>query len=108
MKPEIAKHWKKAFENFDDAKLAFENGQLDSIIKEKLWASIVHGQAMTRHLRANGEESLIAASIAIESRSQLEQLSIKQAFEKVLKALREYRNLVPDEYNLPLPTGLQK
>ena len=108
MNPKIAKCWNEALKSFDDAKVALKNGQPDSDIIKKLWMAIYHGQNITKLLETGGEESLIAAGTAIESLSQLERLNTRQAFDKVLQALREYRNLVPDEYNLPLPTGLDK
>jgi len=106
MNPEIAKYWNKALEAFNTAKTDFENGEPDSEVKKVLWMAVNYGQFMTRHLNIGGEESIIAAGTAIESLSQLERLDIRQAFNKVLQALKEYRNLIPDEYNLPLPTGI--
>ena len=108
MNPEIAKYWNEALKNFNDAKVAFKKGGSDSDIIKKLWTATSNGQFMIRKLNQGGEESLIAAGTAIETLSQLERLNTKQAFGKVLQALREYRNLVPDEYNLPLPIGLDK
>ena len=106
MNPEIAKYWNKALEAFNTAKTNFENGEPDSEVKKVLWMAVSHGQFITRHLNIGGEESTIAAGTAIENLSQLERLDIRQAFDKVLKALKEYHNLIPDEYNLPLPTGI--
>jgi hypothetical protein len=106
--PEIAKYWDEALKAFNVAKVAFANRESDSCIIKNLWTAIVNGQLMTRQLNPHNEESMIAAGIAIESLSQLKQLGIKQAFNKVLQALTDYRNLVPNEYNLPLPIGLGK
>jgi ABC-type microcin C transport system duplicated ATPase subunit YejF len=108
MNPEIAKYWNEALNYYNDAKVAFKKGESDSVVKEKLWGSITYGHLMTRLLNPTGEESVISAGTALDSLSQLECLGIRQAFNKVLQALKEYRNLVPDEYNLPLPTGLDK
>jgi len=106
--PEIAKYWEKALAAFNTAKADFGNGKPASEVKKALWMAVVYGQIMTRHLNLGGEESIIAAGTATESLSQLERLSTRQSFDKVLQDLKEYCNLVPDEYNLPLPTGLHK
>ena len=108
MNPEIAKHWENALNSFDDAKVAFQKGDSDHEIKKMLWMSVFHGMSMTKQLKTGGEESLIAGGIALDNLSQVEQLDTKQAFDKVLQALRGHHNLVPDGYNLPLPTGLDK
>jgi len=108
MNPEIAKYWNEALKSFDDAKVAFKKGKSDHDIKKKLSMAICHGQIMTRHLKTGGEEHLISVETAVKSMDNLEKFSIDHAFAVTLQALREYRNLVPDEYNLPLPTGLNK
>lgn len=108
MNPEIAKYWNEALKDYNDAKVAFKNDESDSIIKEKLWMAICNGQLMTSLLNSTGEESLISAGTALESLSQLERLGTRQAFIKVLQALKEYRNLVTNEYNLPVPTDLER
>ncbi len=108
MNPEIAKHWENALESFEDAKVAFKKGGPDHEIKGMLWMSVFHGMSMTKQLETGGEESLIAAGIGLENLRQVEQLDTRQAFDKVLQALRGYCNLVSDRYNLPLPTGLDK
>ena len=107
MNPEIAKYWNEALNDYNDAKVAFEKGESDSI-KKKLWMAICNGQLMTRLLNSTGEESLISAGTALDNLGQLEHLGTRQAFNKVSQALKEYRNLVPDEYNLPLPNGLDE
>lgn len=105
MNPEVAKCWNKALKSFDDAKVAFKKGDLDSDIKEKLIRAIVYGQVMTRHLETGGEESLI--SVAVFRDTNYNNISIKQAFAVTLQGLEQYLNLVPKEYNLPLPIGLE-
>ena len=107
MNPEIAKYWNEALKDYNDAKVDFQKGDSDSIIKQKLWMAICNGQLMTRLLNSTGEESLISAGTALDSLGQLERLGTRQAFNKVMHALKEYHNLVSYEYNLPLPTDLE-
>jgi len=108
MNPKIAEHWERALKAYNDAKTAFQNRKSESDIKKELWNAILYGQCITRELESDGEESLIAAETAIESFEQLQQLSTCKAFDLTLQALREYRNLAPDEYNLPIPSGLKE
>jgi len=108
MNPEIAKDWSEALKAYDEAKGGYRRGESDFIVRKHLWMAVIFGQRMTKHLKPHGEESLIAAGTALDSLSQLEQLPIRRAFDMVLKALREYHNLMPGEYNLPLPASLDK
>lgn len=96
-----------ALEAYEDAKAEFRNGGLEDSIKQKLWMAIYYGQQMTNHLSPNGQESMIGADIALDSLSRIGQSSSRQDFDIVMRALREYHNLVPAEYNLPLPSGLE-
>ena len=108
MNPKIAEYWDRALKAYNAAKTAFQNRKSESYIKKELWDAILYGQFMTRELESDGEESLIAAGTAIESLEQLQQLSTHEAFKITWKALREYQNLAPDEYNLPIPSGLKE
>ena len=103
MNPKIAENWEVSLKALNAAKTAFEkNGEAD--IKKELCIAIFYGQLMTKDLGQGGEGS-IAADTVIESFEQLfNGLGNRQAIDITLKALKEYHNLAPKEYNLPAPT----
>ena len=104
MNPEIAKNWGIALKALNAAKTAFENGESDYKIKKELRTSIFYGQYMTKDLGLGGEERLIAAGTAVERFNQkFARFGTRDAIEETIKALKEYHNLVPPEYNLPVP-----
>ena len=101
MNPEIAKHWEVALNAFNAAKTAFENSKSDYEIKKELHMAIFYGQFAIRKL--NCVDITITADIFFDYLSRIEHLGPKQAIDETLKALKEYHNLVPPEYNLPVP-----
>jgi len=103
MNPKIPENWEKSLQAFNAAKTAFENSEPHSEVKKQLWMAIVYGQIMTRELGQGGEESLIAAGAAIDTLSQVDRLGTRQAIDITLKVLKEYHNLAPKEYYLPVP-----
>lgn len=103
MNPKVCENWEKSLQAFKATKTAFENNERDSHVKKELWMAISYGQLAMRELGQGGEESLIAAGAAIESLSQLDRLGTRQAIDMTLKALKEYQNLIPKEYYLPVP-----
>jgi hypothetical protein len=104
MNPDIAKNWEIALKALNAAKIAFENSKPDYEIKKELRTAIFYGQYMTKDLGLAGEERLIAADIAVARFNQkFDRLGTRDAIEETIKALKEYHNLVPSEYNLPVP-----
>ncbi len=107
MNLEIAKNWEAALNAFNKAKAAFKNGESDENVKEKLHVAIFYGHCMTRYLGLGGEENLISAGIVTESIfEKFNHLTTKDEINETLKALNEYHNLVPKDYDLPKPIDL--
>ena len=100
MNPEIAKHWKTSLRAFSAAKAAFEKSE-DSEVKKELHMALFYGQLAIRELDCGGID--LPADIFFDYLSRIEPLGTKQAIDETIKALKEYHNLVPPGYSLPVP-----
>lgn len=101
MKHEITKHWEASLKAFNAAKTAFKNGESDFEVKKELHMAIFYGQIAIRGLDYGDID--LPADIFFDYLSRIEPFGTKQAIDETRKALKEYHNLVPPEYNLPLP-----
>lgn len=101
MNPEIAKYWDKALSAFNAAKTALKNGKSDYEVKKELYMAIFYGQFAIRKL--NCVDIAITADIFLDYLSKIEHLGTKQAIDITRKALKAYRNLLPEEDSLPVP-----
>ena len=103
MNPEIANHWNTAISHFNAAKISLKEQGTACDIPKKLSMAIVSAHSMISSLSLSGE-ARIASGIALETFDKFQTLTTSQAFEETLNALKTYRNLVPENYNLPIPT----
>lgn len=101
MKPEIAKNWEAALKAFNAAKTAFNNDEADVEVLKKLHMAIFYGQSAIRIF--NKSEGDVAAGTFRTKFEEINNLGTIQAIDMTFKALEEYHNLIPKEYNLPAP-----
>jgi hypothetical protein len=99
MNPKVCENWEKSLQAFKAAKTAFENKEPDSEVKKELWMAIGYGQLAMREV----DYGLVAAGICFDHLRDIQNLGTKQAIDITLKALKEYQNLLPEEYYLPVP-----
>jgi hypothetical protein len=101
MKHEITKHWEAALKAFNAAKTAFKNGVSASEVKKELCIAVVNGHLA---MRAFGKsEGSVSADTFLAWLEEIDSLGTRQAIDITRKALKEYHNLSPKEYNLPVP-----
>ncbi|MBW8001182.1 MAG: hypothetical protein FVQ80_04080 [Planctomycetes bacterium] len=103
MNPEIRKYWEAALKAFNTAKTAFKNGESDSEVKRELCIAVVYGYLAIRTFSKS--EGGISADTFRTWLEEIDNLGSKHAIDITLKALKEYHNLVPKEYNLPVPVN---
>jgi len=100
MNPKVCENWEKSLQAFKVAKTAFENNEPDSEVKKELWMAICYGHLAMREVKLG----LVSAGIALDYLEELQNVGTKQAIDFTLRALKDYHNLLPEEYYLPLPS----